>query len=56
MNYPYSFHFRSKDRNIHKLWYLCSEFDYFGEEELNSFFSHDLQAPETEAFQNYQNN
>ena len=39
------------------MWlYLYFEFDYFDEAELNSFFSHDLQALEKEAFRNYQNN
>ena len=39
------------------MWlFLYSESDCFGEEESNSFFSHDLPILETEAYRNYQNN
>ena len=56
MNFLYSFHSKSISKSIHMWLFSYSESDYFGEEELYSFFSHGLQAPETEACQNCQNN
>ena len=56
MNSPYSFHLESINRSIHMWLFSYFEFDCFGEEELNSFLSHDSQAPEMEAYRNYQNN
>ena len=54
--YEFPFHLKSINRNSRMWLFLYSESDCFGDEESNSFFSHDLPILEMEACQSCQNN